>query len=141
MAGAVGLATALAVVAGRRAERVGPGAPPCGTGWPTAWPPRCRALVESAARDRVLPGHCHVRFDGVEQEELLVLLDDAGVCASAGSACASGALEPSHVLLAMGVPAAEARTGIRFTLGYTTTAADVDRALAAVPPAVARLRG
>ncbi|HEY1733741.1 MAG TPA: aminotransferase class V-fold PLP-dependent enzyme, partial [Acidimicrobiales bacterium] len=71
----------------------------------------------------------------------LVLLDDAGICASAGSACASGAVEPSHVLLAMGVAPSDARTGIRFTLGHSTTAADVDRALAAVPPAVARLRG
>ena len=140
VAGAVGLATALAVVAGRRvgeSARVAALRDRLADGLAAAVP----GLVESAPRDRVLPGHCHVRFDGVEQEELLVLLDDAGICASAGSACASGAVEPSHVLLAMGVPAADARTGIRFTLGHSTTAADVDRALAAVPPAVARLRG
>ncbi len=140
VAGAVGLATALAVVAGRRAEasaRVAGLRDQLADGLAAAVP----GLVESAPRDRVLPGHCHVRFDGVDQEELLVLLDDAGICASAGSACASGAVEPSHVLLAMGVPPAEARTGIRFTLGHSTTAADVDRALAAVPPAIARLRG
>ena len=65
----------------------------------------CHGTVESAPRDDSLPGHCHLRFDGVDQEELLVLLDGAGVCASAGSACASGAVEPSHVLLAMGVHA------------------------------------
>jgi cysteine desulfurase len=139
VAGAVGLATALAVVAGRRVDesaRIAALRDRLADGLAAAVP----GLVESAPRDRVLPGHCHVRFDGVDQEELLVLLDDAGICASAGSACASGAVEPSHVLLAMGVPAAEARTGIRFTLGHSTTAADVDRALAAVPPAIARLR-
>jgi cysteine desulfurase len=76
----------------------------------------------------------------VESEALLVLLDDAGVCASAGSACASGALEPSHVLMAMGVPRAEARSGLRLSLGVTTTDADVDLALKVVPDAVARLR-
>ena len=97
--------------------------------------------VESAPREHVLPGHCHLRFDGVEQEELLVLLDEAGVCASAGSACASGAIEPSHVLLAMGVGGAEARSAVRFTLGHATTEHDVAAALEAVPPAVARLRG
>ncbi len=140
VAGAVGLATALAVVADQRVEasvRVGDRRDRLADGLLAAVP----GTVESAARDRVLPGHCHVRFDGVDQEELLVLLDDAGICASAGSACASGAVEPSHVLLAMGVPPAEARTGIRFTLGHSTTAADVDRVLAAVPPAIARLRG
>jgi len=69
----------------------------------------------------------------------LVLLDQAGVCAAAGSSCASGAIEPSHVLLAMGV--ADPRTAVRFTLGHTTTDADVDRALDAMPDAVNRLRG
>jgi cysteine desulfurase len=96
--------------------------------------------LESADRDRVLSGHCHLRFAGCEQEELLVLLDDAGICASAGAACASGALEPSHVLVAMGVPAPEAASAIRFTLGHSSTDEDVDRALATVPAAVARLR-
>jgi cysteine desulfurase len=70
-----------------------------------------------------------------------MLLDEAGVCVAAGAACASGALEPSHVLGAMGVPAVVARGSIRFSLGHTTTAQDVERALAAVPEAVARLRG
>ena len=77
----------------------------------------------------------------MESEALLVLLDDAGVCASAGSACASGALEPSPVLLAMGVPKAEALSSLRLTLGPTTTPAEVDLAASAVPAAVARLRG
>jgi cysteine desulfurase len=96
--------------------------------------------VESGSRPTKAPGHAHLRFPGVESESLLVLLDDAGVCASAGSACASGAMEPSHVLLAMGVAPDDALGSLRLTLGPTTTEAEVDLALAAVPEAVARLR-
>lgn len=139
VAGAVGLATALALVAEDRqaqSTRVRALRDRLLDGLVGAIP----ATIESAARDRVLPGHCHVRIGGIENEELLVLLDDDGVCASAGSACASGALEPSHVLEAMGVAPADARGAVRFTLGHTTTEADVDRALAVVPAAVARLR-
>jgi cysteine desulfurase len=97
--------------------------------------------TEATDRKFVLPGHCHLCFAGVDREELVVLLDEAGVCVSGGAACASGALEPSHVLGAMGVPASIARGSIRFSLGHTTTAEDVERALAVVPEAVARLRG
>jgi len=96
--------------------------------------------VESAPRELVLPGHAHLRFAGVEQEELLVLLDEAGVCASAGSACASGAIEPSHVLLAMGVGGRDARSAVRFTLGATSSELDVQLALTATRAAVERLR-
>ena len=95
---------------------------------------------ETGDRANKVAGNCHLRFVGVESEALLVLLDDAGVCASAGSACASGALEPSHVLSAMGVPADEARGALRLSLGATTTEADVDRAASVVAEAVARLR-
>jgi cysteine desulfurase len=87
-----------------------------------------------------LPGSCHLLFEGVEQEELLVLLDEGGVCASGGSACASGALEPSHVLRAMGLSDSEARQAVRFSLGWSTTADEVEHALAVVPKAVERLR-
>jgi cysteine desulfurase len=99
--------------------------------------------VETGPRDpdRKIAGNAHLRFPGVESEALLFLLDDAGVCASAGSACASGAIEPSHVLTAMGVPADEARGNLRLSLGATTTDADVDLARKVVPDAVARLRG
>jgi len=83
---------------------------------------------------------CHVCVEGVDQEELIVLLDDAGVCSSAGAACASGALEPSHVLMAMGLSASQAKSALRFSLGYTTTDAEVEFALAAFPKAVERLR-
>ena len=95
---------------------------------------------ETGRRERKVPGNCHLRFPGVESEALLVLLDEAGVCASAGSACASGALEPSHVLLAMGVEPDDAASSVRFSLGWTTAEDEIDRALEAVPAAVARLR-
>jgi cysteine desulfurase len=87
-----------------------------------------------------LPGHLHVCLPGVEREELLVLLGGKGVCASGGSSCASGALEPSHVLAAMGIADATARGAIRFTLGHQTTAADVARAVAVVPALVDAVR-
>ncbi|MGO9455518.1 MAG: cysteine desulfurase family protein [Acidimicrobiales bacterium] len=139
VAGAVGLATALAAAASDRATegaRVRALRDRLADGLLAAVP----SATESAARCGVLPGHCHLCIGGIEREELLVLLDDAGVCASAGSACASGALEPSHVLAAMGVGPSEARGALRLTLGRTTSDADVDRALSVVPRAVARLR-
>lgn len=83
---------------------------------------------------------CNLGVDGVEAEELLLVLDELGIAASAGSSCASGALEPSHVLLAMGRSSAEARRHVRLSLGHTTTAAEVDAALMAFPKAVERLR-
>ena len=95
---------------------------------------------ETVARDRKVAGSCHLRFSGAESEALLVLLDDAGVCASAGSACASGAMEPSHVLTAMGVDRADALSSLRLSLGSGTTDDEVDLALKVVPEAVARLR-
>lgn len=140
VAGAVGLATALAAAAATREEesvRVGALRDRLADGILAAVP----AVVEAADRKHVLPGHCHLCFTGVDREELVVLLDEAGVCVSAGAACASGALEPSPVLAAMDVPAAVARGAIRFSLGHTTVPADVERALAVVPEAVARLRG
>ena len=99
------------------------------------------AAHETAAGQEKLPGHCHLVIDGVESEALLVLLDEYGVAASAGSACASGAMEPSHVLVAMGYPAEVALGALRLTLGHTTSEADVELALRAVPVAVSRLGG
>ncbi|MHB1884309.1 MAG: cysteine desulfurase family protein [Acidimicrobiales bacterium] len=83
---------------------------------------------------------CNIFFDGVVGEELLIVLDDLGVCASGGAACATGALEPSHVLLAMGRTPEEARSHVRLSLGYSSTARDVEVAVAALIEAVARLR-
>jgi cysteine desulfurase len=96
--------------------------------------------TETGDRATKIAGNCHLSFTGVESEALLVLLDGAGVCASAGSACTSGAVEPSHVLTAMGVPTDRAAGALRLSLGVTTTDADVDLALDVVPPAVERLR-
>jgi cysteine desulfurase len=87
-----------------------------------------------------VPGHCHFRFPGLESEELLFLLDQSGVCASAGAACASGATEPSPVLLAMGVDKREAASALRLTLGPSTSDEDVQVAASAVTSAVTRLR-
>jgi cysteine desulfurase len=95
--------------------------------------------AETSARPAKVAGNAHVRFAGVEAEPLLVLLDEAGVCASAGSSCSSGAIEPSHVLLSMGMPAADALGSVRFSLGPTTTAAEVEEAIAAVVRTVPRL--
>ncbi len=100
-----------------------------------------RADEDPPNRDGKVAGSCHVLVPGVDQEELLLLADDGGVYASAGAACASGALEPSHVLLALGLSVAEARTAVRFSLGHTTTDADIDAALAVIPKVVEQLRG
>ena len=97
-------------------------------------------VVETVPRDRKVAGSAHVCIEGIENEALLFLLDEADVCASAASACASGAMEPSHVLAAMGVDRDLALGALRLTLGHTTTDADVDRASDVVVDAVRRLR-
>jgi cysteine desulfurase len=83
-----------------------------------------------------LPGLLSVRFPGRRAEDLLLLLDRHGVACSAGSACASGAVTPSHVLMAMGRAPAEARETVRFSLGHASTQADVNAAVAAVAQAL-----
>lgn len=98
------------------------------------------ALPVSGSRAAMAPGIVQFCVEDVEGEALLFLLDEAGVDASAGSACASGALDPSHVLAAMGVPRDTARGALRLSLGRTSTDADVDRALEVIPAAVAQLR-
>ena len=87
-----------------------------------------------------LPGNVNVSFPGIAGESLLLLLDEAGICASSGSACASGSLEPSHVLLAIGRSPQLANASLRLTLGRGTTGEDMDTLLAVIPAAVARLR-
>ncbi|WIA98873.1 cysteine desulfurase family protein [Curtobacterium sp. MCBA15_012] len=85
-----------------------------------------------------LPGNAHFTFPGCEGDSLLFLLDAAGVAVSTGSACQAGVPEASHVLLAMGLDEQDARGALRITLGHTSTEADVDAFLAALPDAVAR---
>lgn len=87
-----------------------------------------------------LPGNVNLSFEGIEGESLLLMLDYAGICASSGSACTSGSLDPSHVLLAIGLPHEVAHGSLRLTLGDQTTDEDVDYILEQVPPIVERLR-
>ncbi|MGO4341609.1 cysteine desulfurase family protein [Pedococcus sp. 2YAF34] len=87
-----------------------------------------------------LPGNAHLLVPGCEGDSLLYLLDAAGVECSTGSACQAGVPQPSHVLLAMGLPESSARGALRLTLGHTSTDADVDALLAALPAAVERAR-
>jgi cysteine desulfurase len=87
-----------------------------------------------------LPGNAHFTFPGCEGDSLLYLLDARGVECSTGSACQAGVPQPSHVLLAMGVDPDDARGALRFSLGRTSTAADVDALAAAIGPVVERAR-
>ena len=87
-----------------------------------------------------LPNNANLSFDYVEGESMCLNLDLKGICVSTGSACSSSNLEPSHVLLAMGVPSQLAHGSLRFTLGKWTEPADIDRVLEALPPIVAKLR-
>jgi len=89
---------------------------------------------------RRLPNNVNVSIDFVEGESMLLNLDLAGICASTGSACSSASLEPSHVLLALGLPPEQAHGSLRLTLGRENTEADVERVLEVLPGIVARLR-
>ena len=97
------------------------------------------SLLNGAAEPR-LPNTTNIAFDGVEAEGILLLLDQAGICASSGSACTTGSLDPSPVLLAMGCSAARARSSVRFSLGLYNTEAEVDYALEQLPPIIEKLR-
>jgi cysteine desulfurase len=88
-----------------------------------------------------LPGNAHLGFPDCEGDSLLMLLDARGIECSTGSACSAGVPQPSHVLLAMGLDDEGARHSLRFTLGRTSTAADVDALVEAIGPAVERARG
>jgi cysteine desulfurase len=87
-----------------------------------------------------VPNTTNIRFDYIDGEAMVIALDLKGVAVSTGAACSSGAIEPSHVLLAMGLRPDQARASIRFSLGKQTVAEDIDAALALVPEVVARLR-
>jgi cysteine desulfurase len=139
VAGVVALATALQITDQRRTDE---------TARIAALRDRLRAGLLDAVPDAFVngtdahrtAGHLHIGFPGVESEALLVLLDQDGLHAAAGSSCSSGATEVSHVLAAMGMDRDAAAASIRLSLGYASTDADVDRALALIPAAVARLR-
>jgi len=98
------------------------------------------AILRGAPGEGRLPGNAHFTFPGCEGDSLLFLLDLAGIESSTGSACTAGVPRPSHVLLAMGLDEETARGAQRFSLGHTSTEADVDALLAALPEAYARAR-
>ena len=87
-----------------------------------------------------LPGNAHIGFPGCEGDSMLMLLDARGIECSTGSACSAGVPQPSHVLLAMGCDDDQARHSLRFSLGHTTTAADIDALVEAIGPVVERAR-
>jgi len=97
-------------------------------------------VLETVPREQRVPGVAHICFSGLENEALLFLLDQADVYASAASACASGAMEPSHVLEAMGVERSWSNGALRLSLGHTTTDAEIDLAVSAIVSAVNQLR-
>ena len=100
--------------------------------------------IEGARRNGAasprLPNTSNLTFPGIEAETALLLFDKEGLCCSAGSACSSGSINPSHVLTARGVSRDEARASLRFSFGRTTTEADIDRALEIIPRIIAKLR-
>ena len=97
-------------------------------------------LIGGKTTENRLPGNINVSFEGVESESLIMMLDQNGVAASSGSACTSGTLEPSHVLLSIGVPREIAGGSLRLSINGYTTGEDVEHILKVLPPAVERLR-
>ncbi len=91
-------------------------------------------------QDNRLPNTLSIGFDAVEGESILLLMDQVGICASSGSACTSGSLDPSHVLMAMKVPFESAHGTIRFSLSTYNTKKDMDSIIEAMPPIIQRLR-
>ena len=99
-----------------------------------------QGVRRNGASEPRLPNTSNLTFSGIEAESALLLFDQEGLCCSAGSACSSGSINPSHVLTAMGVTRDEARASLRFSLGRTTTESDIDRALEIIPRVIAKLR-
>ena len=95
--------------------------------------------LNGAGAPRV-PNTTNIYFDGIEGEALVIALDLKGLAVSTGAACSSGAIEPSHVLIAMGMRPDRAKASMRFSLGKQNTAEEVDFAIGLVPETVARLR-
>ena len=94
----------------------------------------------NGSRDNRLPNNANISFSGVEGESILMALDQKGVAVSTGSACASGSLEPSYVLMALGLSHQQAHGSIRFTLGQYTTQEEINYVLKALPEVIKRLR-
>ncbi|MCD7854338.1 MAG: cysteine desulfurase NifS [Clostridiales bacterium] len=94
----------------------------------------------NGSRDKRLPGNVNISFEFIEGESILLLLDMNGICGSSGSACTSGSLDPSHVLLAIGLPHEKAHGSLRLSLGRFNTEEEVDYVLEKLPPIIERLR-
>lgn len=143
VAGVVGAAAAADVTAGTRIEsvgRLGRLRDRLADGLVAAVDDAVETAVSGGDRSGKIAGNCHLCLPGVEAEALLVLLEDRDVYASAASSCSSGAQDPSHVLAAMDVPRSLAAGSLRLSLGWSSSDADIDAALDAVPAAVERLR-
>jgi cysteine desulfurase len=97
-------------------------------------------VVRNGHADLRLPNTSNLSFEGIESEAALILLDERGICCSAGSACSSGSVHPSHVLKAMGLSNDMARSSLRFSVGRLTSEADIDAACKAIPLVISRLR-
>ena len=97
--------------------------------------------ILNGSREKRLPGNVNFCFEGVSGESLLLLLDSRGICASSGSACASGALDPSHVLLALGLSPEIAQGSLRISLDISNTEEEIDYMLEVIPQVVEQLRG
>ena len=98
------------------------------------------ARLNGPRGDKRLPGNSNISFEFIEGESILLSLDFEGICASSGSACTSGSLDPSHVLLAIGLPHEKAHGSLRTTLGAASTEEDVEKLLNELPPIIERLR-
>lgn len=98
------------------------------------------ARLNGPRGDKRLPGNSNISFEFIEGESILLSLDFEGICASSGSACTSGSLDPSHVLLAIGLPHEKAHGSLRTTLGAASTEEDVEKLLKELPPIIERLR-
>jgi cysteine desulfurase len=143
VAGIVAMATAIRLTVEQRpatVERVTARRDRLADGLLAAIPDAIETGVVDGDRSALAGNICHLCLPGIESEALLFLLEQADVWAAAGTSCASGAMEPSHVLAAMGVPRELAFSPLRLSLGWCSTDAEIDRALEVIPPAVARLR-
>ena len=96
--------------------------------------------IVNGDRENRLPGTTNISFEYIEGESILLMLNELGICASSGSACTSGSLEPSHVLRSMGVPYTAAHGSIRFSLSRYNTDAEIDFIIEKIPPIISRLR-
>ncbi|UCG52423.1 MAG: cysteine desulfurase NifS [Candidatus Latescibacterota bacterium] len=95
--------------------------------------------VRNGAKDARIPNTSNLSFDGLEGEAILLMMDEMGICASSGSACSTGALEPSHVLRAMGLAGSLSQGSVRFSLSRYTTEDEIDSVIKELPPIVRRL--